>query len=158
MRLSIALLTRSGHQTLGTFLLHLDCDVKVYTELTDFLSDAIARPFQLIFLEEKFLTTEQDFQRLRLQISKKNRLQKTRVVFLNPEDKVFKLHNSGFVSSEDLSTVKNIVEESLVLNKAQYNQTQDMIVFDDEAEVVELSDEEVIDERSERMTESLLNI
>lgn len=152
MKLSICLLTGTKHQSLGAFLLHLDCDVKVYTELTDFLSDAIAQSFQLIFLDESFLKSEQDFQRLRIYLSK---TKKVRLLCLTADDKVFKLPNSGFVSSEDLNAVKNIVEDSRTLCTSD---VQELVTFDDEAEVVEFIEEEVIDDHSERVTKGFLNI
>ncbi|MGH1469045.1 MAG: GGDEF domain-containing protein, partial [Bdellovibrionales bacterium] len=153
MKLSIGLLTGLEHQTLGAFLLHLDCEIRTYSKLTSFLSDAISHKFDLIFVGETFLKTEEDYQRLRLQLGRSSE-SSPRVIFIAESQKVFKLPHSGVVYSEDYNAIKKILEDTKSLGSSGL---PDQVAHTDE-EVIEVLDEEVIDSGFEKKTDAILRI
>lgn len=163
MKLTIGLLSEVKHQTLGTFLLHLDCDVFSSKNLTEFLSGALTQTYHILFLDKDFLKSEQDYHSMRSYLSKLSEAKRPRLICLDGDSRITKVPNSGSISSADFSVVKNILDESLkLLSKTNIQRKsrveEEIVVFDDEAEVVELSDEEATDSKAELQTEAFLNV
>ncbi len=151
MKLSIGLLTGLEHQTLGAFLLHLDCEIRTYSKLTSFLSDVISTNFDLIFVGEGFLKTEEDYQRLRLQLTRGGG-DSPRVVFIAESQKVFKLPHSGVVYSEDYNAIKKVLEDTAIMGRSK-----ETSIHTDE-EVIEVLEEEIIDSSFEKKVDATLRI
>lgn len=159
MKLSIGLLTGLEHQTLGAFLLHLDCDVRTYAKLTGFLSDVISFKFDVIFIGESFLQTEEDYQRLRMYLGRQTGKSVPKVMFVADTSKVFKIPHSGVVYSEDYSAIKNILKETEELNqKTEIQGVAGYQTHSSDEEVIEVIDEEVIDAKFEKMVEATLHL
>jgi diguanylate cyclase (GGDEF)-like protein len=161
LKLTIGLLSEAKHQTLGTFLLHLDCDVLSSQNLTEFLSAAVTQTYHIVFMDKNFLKSEQDYHSMRAYMSKLSDSKRPRLICLDGDTRITRVPNSGSISSADFSVVKNVLDESLkLLNKAgrQPRSEAEVVVFDDEAEVVELSDEEATDSKAEMQTEAFLNV
>ncbi len=153
MKLLIGLLTGLEHQALGAFLLHLDCEVKTYSKLTSFLSDAVSHKFNLIFIGEGFLKSEEDYQRLRLELGQNPT---TRAIFTVDSGKFFKLSHSGVVYSEDYNAIKKILEETKTLNQQSFS--GQVVDSNDDEDVIEVLEEETIDSNFEKITEAILRI
>ncbi len=154
MKLSIGLLTDLEHQTLGAFLLQLDCEIRIYSNLTGFLSDIISHKFDLIFIGESFLKSKEDYERLRLELG---RIPRVRVIFAVDSIKLFKLSHSGLVHSEDYNAIKKILEETKKINQQSSMDDQAVHLNDDE-EVIEILEEQTIDSNFEKITEATLKI
>lgn len=161
MKLTIGLLSEAKHQTLGTFLLHLDCDVLSSKNLTEFLSAAVSQTYHILFMDKDFLKSEQEYHKIRAYLAKLNDSKRPRLICLDGDSKITKVPNSGSISSADFSVVKNVLDESLKLIGRRLTRPEaesEVIVFDDEEEVVEVLEEEATDKRAEKLTESILNI
>jgi len=154
LKLTIGLLSETKHQTLGTFLSHLDCDVISSTNLTGFLSEAVSKKYDILFLDSDFLKSETDYHEIRTYLSKLNDELKPRVICLDGDSRITKVPNSGSVSSADFSVVKNILAESLKMQP----QHADLVTFEEEADVVELVEESIIDQKASKQIEAFLNI
>ena len=164
MKLTIGLLSDSKHQTLGTFLLHLDCEVLTSKSVTSFLSSSLSKTCHILFMDKDFLKSEQDYKSLRSYLAHFKTEERPRLVCLDEESRITKVPNSGSLSSEDFSVVKTVLDETLKLLSKKRTaadlprvRDEDSLVFEDE-EVVELTEEEVFDRRGERLTEAVLNI
>jgi len=161
LKLTIGLLSEAKHQTLGTFLLHLDCNVISSKDLTEFFSSAVSKTSHVLFLDKDFLKTEQDYHAMRAYLARLNYAKRPRLICLDGDTKITKVPNSGSISSADFSVVKNVLDESIrLLNKsvARSQSEADVIVFDDEEEVVEVIEEEVTDQKAAKQIEAFLNI
>ncbi len=160
MKLSIGLLTGSEHQTLGAFLSHQDLDVKTYIKLTSFLSDVISHKFDLVFIGEAFLKTEEDYEIFRLHLGRGSFHESPRIIVVADSSKIFKFPHSGVVYSEDYSAIKNVLEDTEKI-KSQSGEFRKEVIHSlssmDE-EVIEVLEEEVIDSDFEKMVEATLKI
>lgn len=142
MGLKVGILSSVAQHTLGAYLTHIDCDVDSFKNTESFLTYSTKVDYKVIFIEDGFFKTEDDFFLVRRFLNSKTQRKKdsVRVFFLNNKLNKYKLPHSGSVSPDDLNAVKKLVEESISLLMPANDLGLEVMDYQSE-EIIEIEEE-----------------